>query len=135
MFGYCIHLYGGVISYAAKHLKVIALSSAEAEYAAASYACKEITFIRNICLDMGHKIDGPTILALDNQAAIRIAENHGVTGRTKHFTDAIHYVRHLVEYQVVRLQYIARKFQKADGFTKPLSKTDFTAWRKMILDA
>ena len=32
MFGYVIYLYGGPISFASKNLKVIALSSAEAEY-------------------------------------------------------------------------------------------------------
>ena len=37
MFGYVIYLFGGPISFAAKSLKIIALSSAEAEYAAASY--------------------------------------------------------------------------------------------------
>ena len=49
MFGYGIYLYGGLISYASKQLKTVAFSSCEAEsYAAASYACKEIEFVRNV---------------------------------------------------------------------------------------
>ena len=48
MFGYNVYLMGGLISFASKNLKVVALSSAEAEYAAASYTCKELTFVRNI---------------------------------------------------------------------------------------
>ena len=39
MFGYCIYLFGGIISFASKQLKVIAFSSCEAEYAACAYAC------------------------------------------------------------------------------------------------
>lgn len=39
MFGYVAFFFGGPIAFAAKQLKVIALSSAEAEYAAASYCC------------------------------------------------------------------------------------------------
>ena len=48
MFGYNVYLMGGLISFASKNLKVVALSSAEAEYAAASYTCKELTFVRTI---------------------------------------------------------------------------------------
>ena len=40
------------MSFASKQLKTVAFSSCEAEYAAASYACKEIEFVRNICADM-----------------------------------------------------------------------------------
>ena len=42
MFGYGIYLYGGLISFASKQLKTVAHSSCEAEYAAASFTCKEI---------------------------------------------------------------------------------------------
>ena len=95
MFGYCVFMYGGLISFAAKRLKVIALSSAEAEYAAASYTSKEVMFVRNVCDSLGIKLNGPTILAVDNEAAIKIADNRGVTARNKHFQDAVHYIRHL----------------------------------------
>ena len=84
-------LFGGLISFAAKRIKVVATSSAEAEYAAAAYTCKEIVFVRNLCDFFGIKVDGPTLLCVDNQAAIAVAENLGVTGRNKHFTDSIHY--------------------------------------------
>ena len=45
MFGYVIYLFGSPISFVAKNLKIVALSSAEAEYAAASYCCKEVQFV------------------------------------------------------------------------------------------
>ena len=40
MFGFMIYFMGAPISFASKQLKVVALSSAEAEYAAASYTCR-----------------------------------------------------------------------------------------------
>ena len=85
MFGYCMFMYGGVISYASKQLKVVAFSSCEAEYAAAAYACKEIEFIRHLCSDMGFPFDGPLAFGVDNTAAIDVAYNMGVSGRTKYF--------------------------------------------------
>ena len=70
MFGYGIYLFGGLVSFSRKQLKIVAHSSCEAEYAAASYACKEIEFVRNICADMGVTLQGRLVLAVDNTAAI-----------------------------------------------------------------
>ena len=131
-FGYVIYLFGAPVSYASKRLKVIAHSSAEAEYAAASYACREIVFVRNVLADLGFQVSGPTVLAVDNQAAIKIAENHGVTSRTKHFGDAMHYLRHLVDHRVVRLTFVRTDAQHADGFTKILGKSPFRLWSKLL---
>ena len=78
MFGYVVYYYGEPVSFVAKHLKVVALSSAEAEYAAASYACKEIVFVRKLLTDLGYPPVGPVTLCVDNRAAINIAENMGV---------------------------------------------------------
>ena len=54
-----IYLYGGPITYAAKNLKIVALSSAEAEYAAASYTCKECQFVGKVLSDIGFAPKGP----------------------------------------------------------------------------
>ena len=132
MFGYVVYLYGGPISFASKSLKVIALSSAEAEYAAAAFTCKELMFVRNLCDFLGVRLDGPTVMAVDNQAAIKIAENLGVTGRNKHFQDSLHYFRHLVDHRVVSPVYVTTKNQRADGFTKPLDNTTFKRWKLLL---
>ena len=42
MFGFVIYFFGSIVSYASKHMKIVALSSAEAEYAASACTCKEI---------------------------------------------------------------------------------------------
>ena len=134
MFGFVVYLYGGPIAFSAKRLKVISLSSAEAEYAAASYTCKEIMFIRNVCNDLCVKLDGATVLAVDNKAAISIVENMGVTGRNKHFEDSLHYIRHLYDHRVIKPTFVTTRHQRADGFTKPLEKSNFQTWSKYILD-
>ena len=133
-FGYVVYLYGGPISFAAKRLKVVALSSAEAEYAAASYAMRELAFVRNVLSDLRVKMAGPTLLCVDNQAAIKIAENQGVTAKSKHFVDVIHYLRHEVDHRRVELTFVRTEYQHADGFTKPLGKDPFRAWRKLLLE-
>ena len=110
------------------------MSSAEAEYAAASYSGKEIMFVRNLCNFLGVKISGPTVIAVDNQAAIKIAENMGVTAHNKHFCDAIHYFRHLCDHRVVSPVFVSTNHQRADGFTKPLDGNVFKMWRKHVVN-
>ena len=73
-------------------------------------------------------VNGPTVLAVDNEAAIKIATNLGVTARNKHFADALHYFRHLVDHLVVKPTFVRTTMQRADGFTKPLGKTLFRPW-------
>ena len=73
MFGFVIYFMGAPISFTSKQLKVVALSSAEAEYAAASYTCREVVFIRNVLVDLGFPIKLPTVICVDNKAAIEIA--------------------------------------------------------------
>jgi hypothetical protein len=133
MFGFVIYFMGAPISFASKQLKVVALSSAEAEYAAASYTCREVVFVRNVLVDLGFHIQFPTVICVDNRAAIEIAHNIGVTSRNKHFVDAIHYFRHLVDHRVVVPTHVLTKYQRADGFTKCLGKSPFREWLRMLL--
>ena len=69
---------------------MVALSSAEAEYAGASYACRKVMFVRRVLVDLGFPIQHPTVVCVDNKAAIEIALNPSVTSRNKHFVGAIH---------------------------------------------
>ena len=133
MFGFVIYFMGAPVSFAAKRLKVVAMSSAEAEYAGAAYTCKEIVYVRNVLSDLGFHVHGPTVLAVDNQAAIKIAENVGVTARNKHFGDAIHYFRHLVDHRVVIPTFVRTDAQRADGFTKVLEKSKFRPWMRFLM--
>ena len=133
MFGYGIYLYGGLISFASKQLKTVAHSSCEAEYAAASFTCKEIEFVRNICADMGVELQQRLVLAVDNTAAIDVAHDVGVSGRTKHFTRAIHYFRDLTQLRRVVPAFVQTTQQRADGYTKTLDKSSFQQWKSNAL--
>ena len=110
MFGFVIYLFGGIVSFASKQLKIIAFSSCEAEYAACAYTCKEIQFIRSLCRDLGFELKGALVLGVDNTAAIEVANNNGVTARTKHFGMCIHYFRDLVQNNSIIAEHILTAF-------------------------
>ena len=128
MFGCCVYLFGGLVSFTSKQMKMVALSSCEAEYIAAAACCKEITFIRNVCADMGVILTGPLVLAVDNTAAIEVAYNNGASARTKHFNMSNHYFRDLVLYGYIKPIHIVTSKQRADGYTKSLEKSKFLVW-------
>jgi hypothetical protein len=132
MFGHCIYLYGSLVSYSTKQLKQVAFSSCEAEYAAASACCKEMEFVRNVCFDLGMKLQGRLVLAVDNTAVIDVAHDVGVSARTKHFDRAMHYLRDLVQLRRVIPVFVRTHIQRADGLTKALDKSKYHDWLKMF---
>ena len=131
-FGYVLFLANGPISFASKTCKS-ADSSCEAEYTAAAAACRDINFIRILCTDLGFPLQGRLALAVDNTAAIDVAQNMGVTGRNKHYGREIHYFREEVHLRRVVGQWIPTKFQIGDIFTKNLDPTTFYRHRDKLL--
>ena len=46
-------MFGGAISWMSKRQPVVALSTTEAKYMAATHACKEAIWLRRLCSDVG----------------------------------------------------------------------------------
>lgn len=89
--------------------------------------------MRNILTDLGLKIKSPTLLAVDNQAAITIVQNQGVTARNKHFEESLHYLRHLHDHLVILPAFVTTKNQKADGMTMALDPSSFKRWAPNVV--
>jgi len=118
-YGYTLFMSNGPISFASKTLKS-AESTAEAEYAAAYQATRDVIFVRQLCDELGCTLHGELILAVDNKAAIDIANNAGVTARNKHFKRVFHLVREEVQHLRLRLVHVSTNAQRADMHTKSL---------------
>ena len=131
-YGYVSFMSGGPVSFVAKNLKS-AGSSCEAEYSAAAYASRDVTFIRSICSDLGYPLRNKLVLGVDNTAAIDVAYNLGVTARTKHYEREIHYIRQEVSLMRTHMIWVPTMYQTADIFTKALDKTTFLRHRDTCL--
>ncbi len=70
---FVIYLLRVPISWKSKGMKLVTLSSSEAEYVALSEAAKEIKFVYQI--SMGMKVETPIVVRVDNVGAMLIAEN------------------------------------------------------------
>lgn len=80
---------GGAISWMSKKQATVALSTAEAEYAALSTATQEAVWLRRLLGDLKVLSNSPTILMGDNQGSIAIAKNPVSHARTKHINHNI----------------------------------------------
>jgi hypothetical protein len=102
----------------------MALSSAEAEYMAASLATCEALWLRKLFLGLfGEKLEA-IVIHCDNQSCIRLSENLVFHDRS-HIDICYHFIRDYVQKGAVRLQYIQTDDQMADIFTKALCRQNF----------
>ena len=77
------------------HAASVALSTAEAEYRAATLAGKEIAWLRGLLLELGQAQITPTPMYEDNRACVLMVENPIVSGRNKHIEIDCHFIRDL----------------------------------------
>jgi hypothetical protein len=75
-----------------KKKEVIAQSTAEAEYVAATTAENQALWIRKFMVYLHMEQQGSTNIFVDNQAAISIANNPVFHGKTKHFKIKIYFL-------------------------------------------
>ena len=135
MAGFATCYGGAAISWASKALKIVPLSSAEAESAVFSLGCKDAMFVKQLLAELRPK-DTPQIIInafIDNTAAIDIVKSHGASGRTKHFERWITYVRDLYQRKIITVTHLRTDEMPADIFTKPLLYLSFTKFRKKLL--
>ena len=118
----CFGLGSAVVSWLSRKQKSVALSSAEAEYMAASQAACEPIWLRKILCGLFDLELGPTLIHCDNQSCIKLTENPVFHERTKHISIKYHFIRDWVQKGVVKLEYISTDEQVADILTKSLPR-------------
>lgn len=81
--------------------------------------------------DYGIKSDSMTLFC-DNSSAISISKNPVQHSRTKHIDIRHHFIRELVEDNIVSIEHVSTVHQKADLLTKPLDLSRFDFLRKSV---
>lgn len=118
--GFVVKLGNNVINWESRKQKCVALSSTEAEYLAITDVCKDISFIRSFLSEIFPNEYHVTIFN-DNQSAQKLLQtkeyNHK---RTKHIDIRYHFVKDLIQNNVVTIKYLQTDCMMADVLTKPL---------------
>jgi transposase InsO family protein len=120
--GYVFMLGGGAVSWQARKQTTVALSSVEAEYMAATQATKEAMWWRSVLVELGHHVNGPTVIHSDSQGSIALTRNPQHHARSKHIDIRHHFVREQVAVGTVTLQYIPTEDMLADVLTKSIPR-------------
>eukprot|EP00961_Rhodomonas_salina_P024877 335118-Rhodomonas_salina.1 len=127
--GYVVMLNGAAISWQSVRQTVTALSSAEAEYYAASAAGCDVVAMRRILEEMGHEQVGPTPLAEDNIACIYMSKSSAMYHKSKHIDVRVYKLREFVRDGVMTLHHVPTNEQVADVLTKSLPSPAFVKHR------
>eukprot|EP00253_Pinus_taeda_P034012 PITA_34012 len=110
---------GGAISWMSKLQNILALSTTEAEYIAASHACKEAIWLKCLFGEFGRLQDNIKLFC-DSQSAIHLAKNPTYHSKPKHIPIKYHFVRQVITEKGVSLEKVHTKENCADMFTKPI---------------
>ena len=129
--GGCFYLGNNLVSWHSKKQNSISLSTAEAEYIAAGSCCTQLLWMKQMMIDYGFDLKTLTIFC-DNTSAINISKNPVQHSRTKHIDIRHHFIRELVENDVVILEHVETSKQIADIFTKALDAVRFSSLRKSL---
>ena len=133
--GYVFMSAGGPIAWGSRKQSVVALSTCEAEYIAASYTSCVATWLRNLLDEVGltSSPTPPSIpLAIDNQGAIALAKMNGPNRRTRHINIRYHHLRECAETGIINPHYVPTNEMLADGLTKALNRLKFNTFAASI---
>ncbi|PRQ19620.1 putative RNA-directed DNA polymerase [Rosa chinensis] len=98
--------------------KVVARSSAEAEYRGMARGVCEMLWLRHLLRDLGFKQKKAMPLFCDNKAAVEIAHNPVQHDRTKHVEVDKHFIKEKLDQQIISFPFVPTEVQLADILTK-----------------
>ncbi|KAH9696165.1 retrovirus-related pol polyprotein from transposon RE1 [Citrus sinensis] len=119
--GYFTFVEGNLVTWRSKKQKVVARSSAEAEFRGMAQGVCEMLWIKNILKDLGIDYAKPMNLKCDNKAAIEIAQNPVQHDRTKHVEVNRHFIKEKLDEKTIQFPFVQSGDQLADILTKAVS--------------
>ena len=128
----CFYINGNLISWASQKQRVVALSSCEAEYMAATTAACQSIWLRGLLTELSGQNIGAVTLCVGNRSAIELMKNPVLHGRSKHIDVRFHFIRECIERGELVIKYVVSQEQRADILTKALGGVKFEAMKKLI---
>ena len=118
--GHAFLIDGGAISWSSRKQELVILSTAEAEYVAATHAAKECIWLRHLIEELSPSPLSMTTLYCNNQAALKLATDNNYHARTKHIDIRFHFIHQVVASGAVDICYCPTDDMTADILTKVL---------------
>ena len=131
--GYILSLNNGPISWKARRQECVTLSSAEAEFVAASLCGQEALYIRALLRGFGFEQTHPTRVYEDNASCIAMSHNPVKPERSRHIDIKKYFLRDLVRDKVVKLFKCPGTENVADALTKNVPGPTLAKHRQWML--
>ncbi|KAM6551197.1 hypothetical protein CsatB_001005 [Cannabis sativa] len=122
--GYVFTVFGGCVSWKSTLQKVVALSSTEEEYMAATEAMKAALWLKGFTSELGLNYDDITVHC-DNQSALHLLKNPMHHERSKHIDIRLYFIRDIVTSNQVHVKKINTDHNLADMRTKCVTLDKF----------
>nr|CAE04466.3 OSJNBa0029L02.7 [Oryza sativa Japonica Group] len=121
-----------LISWQSQKQKVVALSSCEAEYIAATTAACQGIWLTRLLAELIGEEPSQTVMKVDNKSAINLCKNPVLHERSKHIDTRYHFIRECVEKKQIAVEYVRSEDQLADILRKPVGRVRFLEVRKKM---
>ena len=121
-----------LVSWCFKRQIVIALSSCEFEYYALFEANKEAIWLRRLLIETNQISIESSLIWVDNQDAIVVIENFEFHRRMKHVDIKYHWVKQIIEDELIQVKYISTTLMIVDELTKSLRSQKFNKFLILI---
>jgi hypothetical protein len=125
----------GAISWSSKKIKIVCLSTTEAETVGATLAAQDVKYVRALMTDIGLAPTGPTPFFLDSSGTFGYVRHQSAKQRTKYFDLWVAFVRSAHRDLSIDLHLITTATMVADIFTKALARAETVRFRDFMLQA
>jgi hypothetical protein len=125
--GYVFTIGGTIVSWISKLQKVVALSTTEVEYVAATEASKEMIWLQRFIEELGKKQENSRLYC-DSESAIHLAKNSAFHSKTKHIQLRYHFIRSALEDGHLKLEKIHTSQDPTDMLTKGVTREKLSSF-------
>lgn len=130
--GTVFFLGSSVVSWASQKQNIVALSSCEAEYVAASTGACQAIWLSRLLGEITGKDPQKVKLLVDNKSVIALSRNPVHHERSKHIDTRFHFIRGCIEEGKVDVDHVRTEGQLADILTKSLGRVKFIDLRQLL---
>ena len=130
--GHIFYFGGNPITWCSQKQEIVALSSCEAEFMAATETAKQAIWLQDLLSELFGGNSKKVVIRINNKSAIALSKNPVFHGRSKHIHTRFHFIRECVEKGLMSIEHVAGVKQKADILTKALGRIKFKEMRQFI---
>ena len=128
--GCVAYYFGNTVSWISRKQNSVSLSSTEAEYIAAATSTAEMVYLKGIAEDMDNGGKESPIIYIDNRGAIDLSKSYENSKRSKHIDIKYHFIKDMINKNIINVQHVKTEDNIADILTKSLSHIRFSKLRR-----